>query len=799
MKYCPRCNNKIKISYSKPIYTLHCSNCNITTEFEHRKFNLDSQNEAYEKFVKKFKSIRKEDMVKKNTNGNSLEEKLLLKKNEILSEKKSIHEFLPKNTNPNQSEEFPKILDFIEESIKKGEKYIIVNAPTGIGKSHIAATVSKYLKEGIILTDQISLQSQYIQTFPWMNHVKGMSNFLCPELDWSEKANFGNCENCVFRCSINDFEINNEGTDEEKISVIKNSRFGEDIDIEILKNEKILEIIPDEERDVPAINFLTEEEQNEEDGMIERFAIKYNDDYFFVLPEDKIPKESIVLRNGEQLITRSNEICPYYHQRIMGEKGNFSVYNYSMYIATMLGKSTDSENTRPRNILICDEAHKLDNHLQAEGAVKMNLKSIESILGLEIIQELVTKTVQRDFSGLLTKLELVKNDLELKQNEIRNHKECIKFLDSKFHIDYHRSNYCKKHKRISPKCINCKKLKSDKEKGEFLRCKSHSLKNIIPCKEEHDEYSNQYLKKIREVRNNLNSSLQIIKKIQSKYHDDGKNFVMTFDQYKKEIILQPVRVSETAEKLFSNFNYVLFLSSTIHEKVFTEDLGIKDYAFKSFPNPIKKSNRVIKMWGGTTLTKWDKSKIEQQYESIAQKIIKIINNYSDERGLILVNSYPDMKGLMKYLDQVRSRLTFNENKIDEESLENSNSELLKKHKDKQNSVLFSPSMWEGVDLKNDLGSFCIIATAPFMPSTETSNPYCFAKNRLRNDQEWMNMKNAFKFVQGVGRCVRGIDDSATIYVLDDGCNKLKGWLEQYQKTDKNAGWFTDSFEPFLAS
>ena len=152
---------------------------------------------------------------------------------------------------------------------------------------------------------------------------------------------------------------------------------------------------------------------------------------------------------------------------------------------------------------------------------------------------------------------------------------------------------------------------------------------------------------------------------------------------------------------------------------------------------------------------------------------------------------------MPFLKDIKNRLTYNENKVDRNSPEITNSELLKIHESKENSVLFSASMWEGVNLKADLGKFCIIATSPFMPVAEAKNPYAAVKNRRNNDgNEWSSMRNAFKFVQGMGRCVRGPgpEERATTYVLDDGCVKHRNWLEMYIKKDISLKWFTDSME-----
>ena len=92
-------------------------------------------------------------------------------------------------------------------------------------------------------------------------------------------------------------------------------------------------------------------------------------------------------------------------------------------------------------------------------------------------------------------------------------------------------------------------------------------------------------------------------------------------------------------------------------------------------------------------------------------------------------------------------------------------------------------MWEGIDLRGEDGTFVIIATAPFIPRGEKSNPRAAAKIQLAgSDKEWWLMRCAFKLMQGVGRCSRSKDDYSRAYILDDGfCEEgnsnLLEWLE----------------------
>ena len=809
---CPECNYGLTFVDSYFRVGFKCERCLISKLQDNRSKPDVSKEKLYSQFKEHCKNpdvsekkyvLSEEDTAAPIEDTISIEDRKTQLQNikfNFSVENKFINDSLPSNTDLNRSESFPEILKFVESSIKTGTPHIIVNAPTGIGKSHVAATLCKFLKQGVILTKQTSLQNQYVREFPWMNQVKGMSNFLCPAHEWDKTANFGNCDGCSFRCAPNDFEIINEGTEKETVSINPGSKFG-GLSTEILHNVKDLDTVPEEEKTIIAAERLTPDErvqQEEQEELLRRFIIKYKNQFFFVLPEDKIPEASEVQRNGGQLQIPTTEICPYYQQRIMGEMGSFAVYNYSMYVSTMLGKNIDSEKTKARQILICDEAHSLEDILKEQGSIRLSLKSISDLIDNKtLLDEIIRNTSQKETMKLISNLEQLLEILEGKYRDISKHRDCIQFLNSKMHIDKHRREYCQKHKRTIKKCPDCSKLRKEVDGGQFLGCKRSLCNSNINCKENHIKFTATYTNQIRKERKNLKSGLSIIKKIHEKFKDPEHNFVLQLD--KNEINIQPIRVSETAQTLFDNFKHVIFLSSTIHEGIFVKDMGIedKDYVFKSFPNPIERHNRIIKM-RPSLLEKYHflkyPKKVNDQYDVIAKKIIDILNDHKNEKGLILANSINDVKTLLSFLDDFKSRLTYNPNNMINTALAIKNSELLKIHESKEHSVLFSSAMWEGIDLKGKSGEFCIIATAPFMTISEKNNPYGHAKNRLRDDREWENMRNAFKFVQGTGRCVRGPGDRATTYVLDDGCVKHRNWLEMYIKKDINLKWFTDSME-----
>ena len=94
---------------------------------------------------------------------------------------------LPKY-NPRNSQ--IKLINEINFAIKKGFKYIILEAGTGIGKSAIATTLANMYDDSYILTMTKQLQEQYLDDFEDMLvEIKGRGNYKC---------NYkGNCDFCI--------------------------------------------------------------------------------------------------------------------------------------------------------------------------------------------------------------------------------------------------------------------------------------------------------------------------------------------------------------------------------------------------------------------------------------------------------------------------------------------------------------------------------------------------------------------------------------------------------------------------
>ena len=85
---------------------------------------------------------------------------------------------------------------------------------------------------------------------------------------------------------------------------------------------------------------------------------------------------------------------------------------------------------------------------------------------------------------------------------------------------------------------------------------------------------------------------------------------------------------------------------------------------------------------------------------------------------------------------------------------------------KGDSVLVSPSLTEGVDLRDELARFQIVCKVPY-PRLDT-----YTRARNARDRRWYELKTAWAFVQMIGRAVRSDTDFAATFVLDSHFEKF---------------------------
>lgn len=144
--------------------------------------------------------------------------------------------------------------------------------------------------------------------------------------------------------------------------------------------------------------------------------------------------------------------------------------------------------------------------------------------------------------------------------------------------------------------------------------------------------------------------------------------------------------------------------------------------------------------------------LDASLPGIVQNIHQIIEHYKDYKGIIHGNTYRICLYLRDRLPH--DRLLFPENAKQQ-------AEMLAKHKASKNTILLSPSMTEGVDLKGDLGRFQIIVKMPY--------PYLgdpLIRKRKELYPGYYGLKTALTLIQAYGRTTRNDEDWSHTFVMD---------------------------------
>lgn len=96
-------------------------------------------------------------------------------------------------------------LDAVREAFDAGRRFVVLEAPTGSGKSAIAVALAREAGSAYLLTAQKLLQDQYLRDFPDLAVMKGRSNYACLVADTHAAAapclvgrTFPECDDCPY-------------------------------------------------------------------------------------------------------------------------------------------------------------------------------------------------------------------------------------------------------------------------------------------------------------------------------------------------------------------------------------------------------------------------------------------------------------------------------------------------------------------------------------------------------------------------------------------------------------------------
>lgn len=383
--------------------------------------------------------------------------------------------------------------------------------------------------------------------------------------------------------------------------------------------------------------------------------------------------------------------CVYKVQKraFLGSKESVTNYPYA------LTESAYAGNMKPRNVLICDEAHNIEKELSNFVEVNISERFAKSIL-------------------------------KLKWVGVRKQHTAFKWIrDVYFEAAEARFQH----------------VESIMEKYEGMRDKISEFASI----------SKQY--------DLLRSHVDRVRMFLEVYSEDNWvcEFIDAEGKSMRKVKFRPIDVSRYAEKyLFNLGTKVLMMSATIpNEAAFCRSLGLNkdDVAYLQLDSPFPVDNRpIVDLPTGSMAMK----NIEETLPIMANVIKEILSEHKKDKGVIHAHSYKIARYIEENVED--SRLLFHTSENREE--------VLKKHiKSKKPTVLVSPSMQEGVDLKGNLSRFAVLCKVPY---PFLGDP--IVKKRMEKWPDWYGLQTVISIIQSIGRSVRSKDDKAVTYLLDSGFN-----------------------------
>ncbi len=230
-----------------------------------------------------------------------------------------------------------------------------------------------------------------------------------------------------------------------------------------------------------------------------------------------------------------------------------------------------------------------------------------------------------------------------------------------------------------------------------------------------------------------------------------------------KIKMEPLEVSNYFTDIFDKGSVSLLMSATILSKDnLCKSVGLKNDQVKfiqieTSDFPIR--NRPIYLMN----VAWLNAKtMIHSLPNITKVIDNLLSIHKKDKGIIHTTSYSQVQYIKNNLSKENvSRLIETNPKLDRNEM------ILKHSQSLKPTVLISPSMFLGVDLKDDLSRFQIIVKVPYPDLTDKKISVLKQRN-----PKWYEWNTILRLIQAYGRSIRDSGDYANTYILDSNITYL---------------------------
>ena len=234
--------------------------------------------------------------------------------------------------------------------------------------------------------------------------------------------------------------------------------------------------------------------------------------------------------------------------------------------------------------------------------------------------------------------------------------------------------------------------------------------------------------------------------------------------------LRPLSVTHHAMRYF-DAGCTLWMSATLHPGIFCPEMGLdeRDCKFIEVPTSPFPASRSPVMFQDTAPL--GRRAGASEVGAACAEVDRIMTVHQKQKGLVLTTSVEQCNAITKSLSRDnRSRILAVHN-----SSGRRRDDVLSDHAaSKSPTVLLSPSLWYGADLRHYLSRFQVIFKAPYPSLSDARTARKAELNPL-----WYQFRTLSQLLQGCGRSVRSEGDWATTYVVDSNARALLIRMGEY--------------------
>jgi len=430
------------------------------------------------------------------------------------------------------------------------------------------------------------------------------------------------------------------------------------------------------------------------------------------------------LRKQLMMKCRGSNICYYYNAKESAQKAPFVQTNYNYFIAAGMSDAHNEGESMwsKRKVMVCDEAHEFP----------------------DIASQIMSRDV--DVTWLSKRFDVDLNDIEFEEGKRDENIECLRFILEVLE---------RRQESINKTLRDTNKDAMEQANGDPEQINQHIAKR---------------LRTLQKKSADIDDIVGSISNVLEKCLEDPNWVVEPINRQKLK--MATIRPYEVFKYYVENkVDKLVFMSASMGDpEQFVEDLCIDpaDVVIIDSDSPFDPELSPIIDRGGLDMSK---KHIDLNIDKMLRLVDHIAAEYPDVKGIIHAGNYRVCKELLENSDyRLRTRLIGKA-----ESNGQTNEDLIERHKRSTDpTILISPSMYTGVDLKDDDSRFQIIVKLPW---GFLGDPVI--RVRQGESYQWYVNEMFKKLIQASGRSTRTEDDYSVTYILDNGFTRVWNRNKQY--------------------